>query len=156
MEQVAYFGAGCFWGVEENFRTTPGVKETEVGYGGGEQPNPSYQQVCTGSTGHVELCKVVFNSDEISYESLVDRFFEIHDPTTLNRQGVDVGAQYRSVLFVVDSQQKELAQKVLERWQKDSKYAGKIVTSIEPFKNYFRAEEHHQKYAQRNGWSCAH
>jgi peptide-methionine (S)-S-oxide reductase len=156
MSNIIYFGAGCFWGVEENFRTTPGVLSTEVGYGGGVEDNPSYQLVCSGNTKHVELVKVEFDPKLLSLEKLVERFFSIHDPTTLNRQGPDIGHQYRSVIYCVSPDDLELAQNLLDQWQMRPEFQGKIVTTVEPFLNYYRAEDYHQKYAQRNGWSCAY
>jgi peptide-methionine (S)-S-oxide reductase len=155
MSAIIYFGAGCFWGVEENFRVTPGVLSTEVGYGGGEEVGPSYELVCSGKSKHVELVKVEFDPQVITLSELFDRFFSIHDPTTLNRQGPDIGVQYRSVVFCLDKDHLQQAQDHLQHLQRTPQYEGRIVTSVEPFINYYRAEEYHQKYAQRNGWSCA-
>lgn len=149
--QTLYFGAGCFWGVEEKFRTFPEVISTQVGYGGGKTGNPTYKEVCTGTTGHVELVKVEFNAP-IARE-LISYFFEIHDASQLNRQGMDIGEQYRSVIYVTQAEQESIAKEVLKQAQE--KYgAKKIVTTIENFKNYFPAEEYHQKYVQKNGWTC--
>lgn len=151
--KTLYFGAGCFWGVEEKFRTFPGVVATEVGYGGGHTDKPTYKDVCQGNTGHVEVVKVSYPA-EIAKE-LVMFFFEIHDASQLNRQGVDIGEQYSSVIFWTEPAQQQLGQEVLELAQ--TSYGDKkIVTKIEEFKNYTPAEEYHQKYVQKNGWSCAY
>lgn len=152
--QTLYFGAGCFWGVEEKFRTYPGVISTQVGYGGGQSAEPTYKEVCQGNTGHVELVKVELPS-ELAKE-VINFFFEIHDASQLNRQGVDIGEQYRSVIFVTNEEQKKLALEALEQAQKVYGNDKKIVTTVEEFRNYYPAEEYHQKYVQKNGWSCAY
>ena len=147
--EKATFGAGCFWQVEERFREVDGVLDTAVGYEGGHVDNPSYEQVCTGTTGHVEVCQVEFDPARVSYEDLVQLYFEIHDPTQLNRQGPDVGWQYRSVVFAHSDEQAEAARRVLERSQE--RFRAPIVTEIEPAKPFWRAEEYHQCYLQKRG-----
>jgi peptide-methionine (S)-S-oxide reductase len=145
--QKATFGAGCFWQVEMAFQDVPGVIETAVGYEGGDVDNPTYEQVCTGTTGHVEVCQVIFDPSEVTYEDLVSKFLEIHDPTQLNRQGPDVGHQYRSVVFAHSDEQAEIARRVLERAQE--RFRDPIMTTIEPAKPFWRAEEYHQCYLQK-------
>ena len=145
--EKATFGAGCFWQVEENFRAIDGVVDAVVGYEGGDVESPTYEQVCTGDTGHVEVTQVEFDPDKVSYEDLVRRYFEIHDPTQLNRQGPDVGWQYRSVIFTHSDEQAETARRVLESQQ--SRLDAPIVTAIEPAKPFWRAEEYHQCYLQK-------
>jgi peptide-methionine (S)-S-oxide reductase len=145
--EKATFGAGCFWQVEEEVRCLDGVLETAVGYEGGHVDNPTYEQVCSGETGHVEVCQVTFDPDRVSYEDLVTKYFEIHDPTQLNRQGPDVGYQYRSVIFAHSDEQAETARRVIERTQE--RFRNPIVTTIEPAQPFWRAEEYHQCYLQR-------
>jgi len=147
--EKATFGAGCFWQVEERFRELDGVLDTAVGYEGGHVDNPTYEQVCTGTTGHVEVCQVEFDPARVSYEDLVQLYFEIHDPTQLNRQGPDVGWQYRSVVFAHSDEQAEAARRVLERNQE--RFRDPIVTEIEPAKPFWRAEEYHQCYLEKRG-----
>ena len=146
--EKATFGAGCFWQVEENFRALDGVVDAIVGYEGGHVDNPTYEQVCSGTTGHVEVCQVEFDPSRVSYEDLVKKYFEIHDPTQLNRQGPDVGYQYRSVIFVHSPEQAEAARRVLKRVQ--GHYADPVVTVIEDAKPFWRAEEYHQCYLQKH------
>ena len=143
------FGAGCFWGVEEAFRTTPGVVGTEVGYSGGDFDNPTYQDVCSDITGHAEVVKVEYEPEKISYEELLKVFWNIHDPTQFNRQGPDFGLQYRSVIFYFDDEQKKEAEKSLKDEQK--KYEKPIATKIKKAEQFWRAEEYHQKYVMRTG-----
>jgi peptide-methionine (S)-S-oxide reductase len=145
--EMATFGAGCFWQVEEEFRTLDGVIETAVGYEGGHVENPTYEQVCSGTTGHVEVCQVTFDPAKVSFEDLVNKYFEIHDPTQLNRQGPDFGYQYRSVIFAHSDEQAETARRVIERAQ--HRFKDPIVTAIEPAQPFWRAEEYHQCYVQR-------
>ena len=145
--EKATFGAGCFWQVEETFRALDGVVDTAVGYEGGDVENPTYEQVCTGTTGHVEVCQVEFDPERIAYDDLVQKYFEIHDPTQLNRQGPDVGWQYRSVIFTEDAEQAAAAERVLERNQE--RFKAPIVTEIEPAKPFWRAEEYHQCYLDK-------
>lgn len=147
----AGFAAGCFWGVEEAFRCLKGVVSTSVGYMGGEFENPTYQDVCSGQTGHAETVEVIYDPTKITYEELLQVFWEKHDPTTLNRQGPDIGDQYRSVIFYYDSKQKELAQTSKEELQKSGRYKRKIVTQIVPAIKFYRAEEYHQQYLEKRG-----
>ena len=145
--EKATFGAGCFWQVEEQFRALDGVVDTAVGYEGGEIENPTYEQVCTGKTGHVEVAQIEFDPERIPYEDLVQKYFDVHDPTQLNRQGPDVGWQYRSVIFTEDEAQAEAAHKVLDANR--DRYRSPIVTEIEPAKPFWRAEEYHQCYLEK-------
>ena len=152
MIQKALFGAGCFWGVEEHFRTIKGVTKTEVGYSGGKTKNPTYESVCYENTDHAEVLLVEFDEDLISYESLVDEFWKCHDPTTLDRQGPDVGRQYRSVIYYYNDMQKDIAIKSKEKHQVNFQH--NIVTEISHADIFYKAEEYHQKYIQK-GNSCA-
>lgn len=150
--QLATFAAGCFWGVEELFRCTKGVVETEVGYTGGKTENPSYEQVCTDATGHAEAVRMKFDPSVITYKELLDIFFKNHNPTTMNRQGPDVGSQYRSVIFYHSEAQKKEAEEFVEELQASPKYEGKqIVTQIVPAAPWYKAEEYHQKYDMKRG-----
>jgi len=149
--QKATFGAGCFWGVEAAFREVEGVVSTAVGYMGGDLDNPSYQDVCTGTTGHTEVVEVIFKPEEVGYNDLLYIFWTIHDPTTLNRQGPDIGVQYRSVIFYHNQEQKESAIKMREKLQKSNIYPRDIVTAIEPAQNFWKAEEYHQQYFEKTG-----
>ena len=152
MIQKALFGAGCFWGVEEHFRTINGVIKTEVGYSGGNTQNPTYESVCYENTDHAEVLLVEFDQDLISYELLVDEFWKCHDPTTLDRQGPDVGRQYRSVIYYYDEIQKNIANNSKEKHQES--FQNNIVTEISPADVFYKAEEYHQKYILK-GNSCA-
>ena len=145
--EIAILAAGCFWGPEIKLSKLNGVSKTEVGYCGGNSSQTSYKEVCTGKTNHAEVVKIEFDNKIISYEQILDYFFEIHDPTTLNQQGYDIGTQYRSEIFYTSENQKEIAQKVLNK--ANSKLSGKIVTNISENKNYCRAEDYHQKYLER-------
>ena len=145
--EIAILAAGCFWSPEIKFSKLNGVLKTEVGYCGGDNSKTSYKEVCTGKTNHAEVVKIEFDDKVITYEQILDFFFEIHDPTTLNQQGYDIGTQYRSEIFYTNENQKEIAQKVLDRT--NAKYNGKIVTNISKNKNYCKAEEYHQKYLER-------
>ena len=147
---LATFGAGCFWCVEAAFQQLKGVSSVVSGYSGGTVENPTYQQVCTGSTGHAEVCQITFDSETISYEELLEVFFEIHDPTTLNRQGNDVGTQYRSVIFYHDEDQKKIAEKVKAELDKKGVWKNPIVTEITPFTKFYKAEDYHQDYFRTN------
>jgi peptide-methionine (S)-S-oxide reductase len=152
--EKATFGAGCFWGVEETFRELKGIISTTVGYAGGNKSNPSYEDVCTDETGHAEVVEVEFNPSQISYEQLLDVFWSNHNPTTLNRQGPDVGTQYRSIIFYHSPEQKAAAEK--SKIEKTAKFHGPIVTQIEPASKFWRAEEYHQRYLEKRGQShCA-
>lgn len=149
--EKATFGAGCFWGVEAAFREVDGVLETSVGYMGGKLDNPTYQEVCTGATGHTEVVEVIYNPEEVSYQELLDLFWKIHDPTTLNRQGPDVGVQYRSVIFYHNEEQKKSVEKTIKMLQESGRFRGHIVTAIEPAQTFWRAEEYHQQYFEKTG-----
>jgi peptide-methionine (S)-S-oxide reductase len=155
MSTLASFGAGCFWGVEAAFRELAGVTDAAVGYMGGHHPHPTYRQVCTGTTGHAEVCQITFDPTRIGYEQLVEFFYQIHDPTTRNRQGPDIGTQYRSVIFYHDADQKRIAQAVTQRLAAAGIFRTPIVTAIEPAGTFWRAEEYHQQYfAKHNLPSC--
>jgi methionine-S-sulfoxide reductase len=148
-QEKATFAAGCFWGVETSFLSVPGVIDVVSGYTGGHVESPTYGQVCEGTTGHAEAVEVSFDSEKVSYETLVKKFFALHDPTQLNRQGPDVGEQYRSVIFYHSQEQKEIAEKV--KRELASSYVPKtIATSIEPANEFFKAEEYHQRYAEKH------
>ncbi len=147
--ETAIFAAGCFWGVEHKFRQIPGITATEVGYTGGHVKNPTYKQVCTDKTGHAEAVKITFDPTKISYEKLLENFFAIHDPTQLNRQGFDVGTQYRSTVFYLNDKQKEAAQKMVKELESSGRFDRDIVTKIVPASEFFRAEEYHQQYYEK-------
>lgn len=149
--ETATFGAGCFWGVEDTFMNVRGVKKTEVGFMGGKTRNPTYDEVCTDRTGHAEVVHLKYDPDEVSYEELLEVFWSTHDPTTMNRQGPDVGSQYRSVIFYHNEKQKKLAEK--SKIEKSGEYDKPVVTEIVRAKEFYRAEEHHQKYHQKHGIS---
>ena len=145
--EKATFGAGCFWQVEEAYRKTPGVTDTAVGYEGGHTENPTYEQVCSGTTGHAEVTQVTFDPDQVSYEELVEKFWAVHDPTQMNRQGPDVGDQYRTAIFTHSDEQAEIAQRSLEGAQ--AKFKQPIVTTVEPATGFWKAEDYHQCYLQK-------
>ena len=145
--EIAILALGCFWGPEIKFSKLDGVFKTEVGYCGGDYQKTSYEEVCTGKTNHAEVVKVEFDSDKLSYEEILKFFFEIHDPTTLNKQGPDIGSQYRSEIFYSNLKQKEIAEKVFLKF--NEKFNGKIVTKISEIKNYCKAEDYHQKYLEK-------
>jgi peptide-methionine (S)-S-oxide reductase len=147
--EKATFGAGCFWGVEVEFRNVPGVVDAAVGYEGGTVPNPTYEQVCRKDTGHAEVVEVEFDPAEVSYDELLDTFFELHDPTQLNRQGPDVGTQYRSVVFTHSAEQEQAARAARKRAQE--RLDRPVVTAIEPASDFWRAEEYHQQYLVKRG-----
>jgi peptide-methionine (S)-S-oxide reductase len=153
MEQVV-FAAGCFWGVQYYFDQVPGVVGTIVGYTGGTTENPTYKEVCTHTTGHAEAVLLEFDSSKVSFETLCKHFFRMHDPTQLNRQGPDVGDNYRSAIFYVTEEQKEVAEKAMAEAQKNFKEP--IVTQIEQAGPFYRAEEYHQKYTERTGRGMCH
>jgi len=154
--EKATFGAGCFWGVEETFRKLKGVTSTSVGYAGGTKENPSYEDVCTDETGHAEVVEVEFDPSQIGYEDLLNVFWSNHNPTTLNRQGPDVGTQYRSVIFYHSPEQKAAAEASKEKLDKSGKFRQPIVTQVEPAHKFWRAEEYHQRYLEKRGQShCA-
>jgi peptide methionine sulfoxide reductase msrA/msrB len=154
--ETAVFGAGCFWGVEEILRKIPGVINTTVGYAGGSVADPTYPMITTGKTGHAEVVKVEFDSDIISYAEILDYFFRLHDPTTLNRQGNDRGTQYRSLILYQDEAQKKIAEQAKEQVNKSGKWSVPVVTEIVPAAFFYSAEEYHQDYLQKNpgGYMC--
>ncbi|HTG51650.1 MAG TPA: peptide-methionine (S)-S-oxide reductase MsrA [Candidatus Tectomicrobia bacterium] len=154
--EKATFGAGCFWGVEEAFRNVKGVLSTSVGYAGGTRESPTYQDVCTDKTGHAEVVQVEFDPSQVSYDQLLDVFWSNHNPTTLNRQGPDVGTQYRSVIFYHSPEQQAAANASKEKLEKSGRFNRAIVTQIEPAPTFWRGEEYHQHYLQKRGQShCA-
>ena len=139
---------GCFWWIEENFRTKPGIISTEVGYTGGKTDSPTYESVCSGKTGHAECVQLIFDKNIISYEKIIDLFFKMHDPTQKDMQFPDIGTQYRSEIFFVDEEQKTIAINVRDKFNK--LLDNKVVTNINPLTEFFRAEEYHQKYIEKN------
>jgi peptide-methionine (S)-S-oxide reductase len=151
--ETATFGAGCFWGVEETFRQLPGVKETAVGYMGGHLERPTYEDVCTDRTGHAEVVQVVFDPAVVSYETLLRVFFDNHNPTTLNRQGPDIGTQYRSAVFYESEAQRAQAEAVKAELQASGRFPRPIVTEITPATNFWLAEDYHQQYLAKRGLS---
>jgi peptide-methionine (S)-S-oxide reductase len=152
--EIATFAAGCFWGVEDAFMKTKGVKSTKVGYTGGNLTNPTYEDVCTDKTGHAEAIQIKYDPKEISYKELLELFWSIHNPTTKNRQGPDIGTQYRSSIFYHTSEQEKIANQVRQELD-DSKFQNKIVTEIVAASTFYPAEEYHQKYYQKiGGGSC--
>ena len=146
--EIAILALGCFWGPEIKFSKIPGITKTEVGYCGGSSSITSYKEVCSGTTDHAEVVKLTFDPKQITYQEILNNFFNLHNPTTLNSQGPDFGTQYRSEIFYNDDNQKKIAIKVLEEFNK--KLSGKIVTKISPITNYCKAEEYHQKYLEKN------
>ncbi len=148
--EVATLGGGCFWCLEAIYDQLRGVEDVVSGYAGGRVSNPSYQAVCTGTTGHAEVVQVVYNTDVISYEEILKVFFSIHDPTTLNRQGADAGTQYRSVIFTHTPDQQEVAERVIKELNDAKLWDDPIVTQIEPFHTFYPAEDYHQEYFARN------
>ena len=151
MEKKATFGAGCFWGVEAAFRQVDGVTATAVGYSGGTLENPTYEDVCSHTTGHAEVVEVTYDPERVSYEELLDVFWRKHDPTQLNRQGPDVGDQYRSAIFFHDADQREAALK--SKAQEQTRYNRPIVTQVEPAETFYVAEDYHQQYLEKRGRS---
>ena len=149
----ATFAAGCFWGVEAAFQNVEGVVSTEVGYTGGTLANPTYEDVCSDTTSHAEAVEITYDSSKISYEELLDIFWKIHDPTTPDRQGPDLGSQYRSAIFYHDARQKEIAEQYKEKLDKSGKYKRPVVTEIVAAGPFYPAEEYHQKYLEKRGRS---
>jgi len=149
-EETAVFGGGCFWCIEAIFQRLTGVTHVESGYMGGQIENPTYRQVCGGDTGHVEVVRVTFNPDEITYRDLLDVFFTVHDPTTLNRQGNDAGEQYRSVIFYSDEEQQRIAEQMIAQLNADKAFPEPIVTAVEPAEKFYVAEDYHQNYYNEN------
>jgi peptide-methionine (S)-S-oxide reductase len=152
----AIFAAGCFWGVEEAFRQVKGVTSTTVGYTGGTTDNPSYKQVCGNTTGHAEAVEVEFDPKQISYDELLNVFWKSHDPTTLNRQGPDVGTQYRSAIFFEDAEQEAEARRSKAELEKSGAFKRPIVTEIKPASEFWRAEDYHQQYFEKRGIKSCH
>ncbi|MFW9834350.1 MAG: peptide-methionine (S)-S-oxide reductase MsrA [Candidatus Thorarchaeota archaeon] len=148
--ETATFGSGCFWCTEAVFQQLKGVSSVVSGYSGGHVENPTYQQVCTGRTGHAEVCQIQFNPEQISYEELLEVFFDIHDPTTLNRQGNDVGTQYRSVIFYHSDEQRKTSERVKAELDNSGDWKNPIVTEIVPFEEFYKAEDYHQNYYRNN------
>ena len=151
MESKATFAAGCFWGVEERFRQVKGVKATTVGYTGGMSKNPTYEDVCSGQTGHAEAIEIVFDPDQVTYVELLSVFWESHNPTTRNQQGPDVGTQYRSAIFYHTPEQKDSAIASQKKLKDSGQYQQEIVTEITPASTFYRAEEYHQQYFEKRG-----
>ena len=156
MTSKATFGAGCFWGVEATFRRLEGVVDTAVGYAGGQLPDPTYKDVCTDRTGHAEVVEVEYDPARVRYEQLLDVFWENHDPTTLNRQGPDVGSQYRSAIFYHDEQQRAAAEESKRRLDASGRLRRPVVTEIVPAAPFYRAEEYHQRYLEKRGLASCH
>jgi methionine-S-sulfoxide reductase len=156
MTEIATLGGGCFWCLEAVYRETEGVEKVVSGYMGGSTPNPSYKDVCSGATGHVEVVQLTFDPNVISYRDILGIFFAIHDPTTLNRQGNDVGTQYRSAIFPQTPEQKQIAERVIARVQASGKWKRPVTTSIEPASTWYSAEAYHQDYLRKNpgGYTC--
>lgn len=155
--EKATFGAGCFWGVEAAFAAIPGVVSTAVGYEGGALDEPTYKDVCTDQTGHAEVVELDFDPEQISYSQLLDAFFALHDPTTLNRQGPDWGTQYRSVIFYHSPEQEREARAVIDRLTTEGVFKPKrIVTHVVPAQNFWRAEDYHQRYLEKRGLASCH
>lgn len=147
--QKIYFAAGCFWGVEDVFSKINGVTRTQVGYSGGDVENPTYELVCGGGTGHAETVEITFDPSIVTYEYLVRTFFTVHNPTMLNKQGADIGTQYRSIIFYTNDSEKEITLKVRDELEKKEVFESKIVTEIVPFTAFYPAEEYHQKYSEK-------
>ena len=147
----AVFAAGCFWGVESTFQQMEGVKTTTVGYIGGKVKNPSYELVCTGLTGHAEAVEVEYNPQVISFETLLDTFFKLHDPTTMNRQGPDVGTQYRSAAYFSNNEEKKIIENKIDALNESGKFSSKVVTEIEAISEFYDAEDYHQDYYKKRG-----
>ncbi len=154
--EKATFGAGCFWGVEAAFRRVPGVTDALSGYLGGTLPNPSYKDVCTGRTGHAEVVEVTYDPSKVKYEDLLNVFWTSHDPTTLNRQGPDRGTQYRSAIFYHGEAQKHEALASKEHWNASGQFSRPVVTEVTPASTFYRAEEYHQRYLEKQGLASCH
>jgi peptide-methionine (S)-S-oxide reductase len=154
--EKATFAAGCFWGVEDAFRQFPGVSDTTVGYTGGATPAPTYEQVCTASTGHAEAVLVEYDPARVTYEELLELFWKMHDPTTKDRQGPDVGSQYRSAIFYHSEAQRAAAEESKHRLEKSSRHCRPIVTQIESASDFYRAEDYHQQYLAKRGQKSCH
>lgn len=153
LETVSLAG-GCFWGVQQILDETPGVVSSRAGYMGGEKDNPTYEEVCTGQTGHAEAVEITYDPNIISFENLLEKFWSLHDPTTKNRQGPDVGTQYRSAIFYYTEDQKVLAESAKEKLNQSGKFSNPVVTEIVPATHFWLAEDYHQKYNEKNGRTC--
>jgi peptide-methionine (S)-S-oxide reductase len=152
--EKATFAAGCFWGVETRFRQIPGVIETRVGYTGGHTSKPTYEQVCSDKTGHAEAIEILFDPKQVTYAQLLDLFWHLHDPTQVNRQGPDVGSQYRSAIFTHTPEQEHIAKRSKEALEKSKRFKKPIATQILPATTFYPAEEYHQRYHEKHGGSC--
>jgi peptide-methionine (S)-S-oxide reductase len=155
-EKTASFAAGCFWGVEARFRELPGVLDAVSGYMGGQLANPTYKQVCTGNTGHAETVQVTFDDEAVAYEDLLDLFFDMHNPTTLDRQGPDFGSQYRAVAFWHDAEQRDAVERKIRELDASGKLPNPVVTQVVEAGTFWRAEEYHQRYFEKNGGAHCH
>jgi peptide-methionine (S)-S-oxide reductase len=156
MTETATFGAGCFWGIEAAFRRIPGVVDATVGYSGGRTENPTYKDVCTDETGHAEVVQVTFDPAKLSYEQLLDAFWQMHDPTQVNRQGPDFGTQYRTAIFYHSPEQKAAAEKSKAALQASGKFRKPVATEVTPAGPFYRAEEYHQRYLEKRGAASCH
>ena len=156
MQEIATFGAGCFWGIEAAFRRVPGVLDAAVGYSGGRTENPSYQDVCTDTTGHAEVVQVTFDPEKLSYDQLLNVFWTIHDPTQVNRQGPDYGAQYRTAIFFHSPEQEAAAKKSKQAIEASGMLRRPVATEITPAGPFWRAEEYHQRYLEKRGAASCH
>jgi peptide-methionine (S)-S-oxide reductase len=156
MQELATFGAGCFWGVEAAFRRVPGVIDAVVGYSGGRTANPTYRDVCSDDTGHAEVVQVTFDPEKVSYPQLLDVFWTVHDPTQVNRQGPDHGTQYRTAIFFHAPEQEAAAKKAKQELQATGKFRAPIATEITPAGTFWRAEEYHQRYLEKRGAASCH
>jgi peptide-methionine (S)-S-oxide reductase len=156
MSEMATFGAGCFWGIEANFSKVPGVLEAVSGYAGGHMENPSYKDVCSDETGHAEVVQVTFDPAKVSYEKLLETFWQMHDPTQVNRQGPDFGSQYRSAIFFYSPEQEAAAKKSKADLEASGKFRRPIATEIAAAGTFYRAEEYHQKYLEKRGATSCH
>ncbi len=150
--EKATFGAGCFWGVEAAFRKVDGVSEVISGYSGGTRDNPTYEEVCTGKTGHAEVVQIDFDPATVSFDQLLDKLWEVHDPTTLNRQGPDIGTQYRSAVYYHSPDQEAQARKSIARLEESGRVRNPVVTEVAPFSAFWPAEEYHQRYFEKAGY----
>jgi peptide-methionine (S)-S-oxide reductase len=155
-QQIASFAAGCFWGVEARFLEVEGVLDAVSGYTGGHNENPTYKEVCSGDTGHAEAVRLTFDDEKVSYSELLDLFFDMHNPTTLNRQGPDFGSQYRSAIFWYDEEQRLAAQQKINQLNSSGKWPDPIVTQLTEAVEFWRAEEYHQRYFEKNGVGYCH
>lgn len=154
--EKAILAGGCFWGMEDLIRTIPGIADTRVGYTGGDFPNPTYKDMTTGKTGHAESIEITFDPAKVTYDQILNSFFQLHDPTTADRQGNDKGSQYRSAIFYLSDDQKKTAQEVIARIDASGKWPGKVVTEVTPASTFYEAEDYHQDYLVKNpgGYTC--